>query len=72
MLGDYFPVFISLLQNKGKVYTPEQAITIKNTYKRYIALMKDLDGQSEVIEAAGSEFLLKYKFTEYDILTDGS
>jgi len=72
MLGDYYPIFLSLLQNKGKIYTPEQAITIKNTYKRYFTLMKDLDSQIEVIEAASSEFMIKYKFTEYDVLTDGS
>jgi hypothetical protein len=72
MLGDYLPVFFSLLQNKRKAYTPEQAITLKNTYKRYITLMKDLDSQIDVIEVAGSEFMLKYNFTEYDVLTDGS
>ncbi len=72
MLGEYYPVFISLLQNKGKVYTPDQAITIKNTYKRFNILMKDLDGQTDVIEAASIEFMTKYHFTEYDVLTDGS
>ena len=72
MLGEYYPVFISLLQNKGKVYTPDQAITIKNTYKRFNILMKDLDGQTYVIEAASSEFMTKYHITEYDVLTDGS
>jgi hypothetical protein len=72
MLGDYFPVFLSLLQNKGKVYAPDQVITLKNTYKRYIILMKDLNGQTEVIDNASSEFMLKYHFTEYDVLKDGS
>jgi hypothetical protein len=72
MLGDYYPIFFSLLQNKGKIYTPDQALTIKNTYKRYIILMKDLDSQTDVIEAASSEFMIKYNFTEYDVLKDGS
>jgi hypothetical protein len=72
MLGDYYPIFISLLQNKGKVYTSEQSLTIKNTYKRFIILMKDLDRQTDVIEAACSEFMTKYNFTEYDVLKDGS
>ena len=72
ILGDYYPIFFSLLQNKGKAYTPDQALTVKNTYKRYIILMKDLNSQIDVIEAASSEFLIKYNFTEYDVLKDGS
>jgi len=72
MLGDYYPIFFSLLQNKEKVYTPNQALTVKNTYKRFIILLKDLNSQADVIEAASSEFLIKYNFTEYDVLKDGS
>lgn len=72
MLGDYYPIFLSLLQNKGKVYSSDEVITFRNTHKRFITLMKDLNVQIDVIESASSEFLIKYNITEYDILKDGS